>query len=117
VSEDIDTEFFRETLDALTETAMDGLSQVVQKLVDYYVEHHDLDTNLAYNQTLIALSTVTGEVIACMVDEDNIRDFVEEKCKENISVSRKTREDLEGEIHTTEDDPNGLSRMTPLGEC
>lgn len=111
MSDEIDEEY-GEILDSLSETGMDGLVQVVQKLVDYYVENYDLDVAVAQNQMLIALSTVTGELIGCMPNEDNIRDFVEQKVVENIKFTRTATE-----LDNAKDDPNDLAGMTPLGNC
>jgi hypothetical protein len=116
VSDEIDKEY-GEILDSLSETGVDGLAQVVQKLVDYYVENYDLDVAVAQNQMLIALSTVTGELIACMPNEDNIRDFVEQKVTENIKFTRTAVELDHAASAPSEDDPNGLAGMTPLGNC
>lgn len=116
MSDDINEEF-AEQLDALTDTAMDGFSQVIQKLVDYYVEHFDMDVTVAQNQMLIALSSITGELIACMVDEDNIRDFVTDKVIQNIKFSREQTELEHATAKPSEDDPYGLAGMTPLGKC
>jgi len=112
VSDEIDQEL-AEKLDEASQAGMSAISQIVQMLIDKYGD--DLDVTLAQNQMLIALSTVTGELIACLPEEH--RDFVEEKVKENISRQRMETEEDNGEIQTSEDDPHGLARMTPVGKC
>lgn len=114
MSDDIENVAENDLLLELREVGLDGLTQVVQKVIDLYVENHDVDYVLAQNQMLIALSTVTGELLACIPDEDDLRDFVEQKVHNHITDSRK---DNEEERLTAEEDPHGLSRMTPQGNC
>ena len=116
MSDEINEEF-GEQLDGLKDTAMDGFAQVAQKLIDYYVENYDMDVAVAQNQVLIALSTITGELIACMPDEDDIRNFVTEKAIENIKYTRTQTELEHASATPSEDDPYGLAGMTPLGKC
>lgn len=112
MSEEINEEL-GELLDTAVQGGIGAISSLVQLLVDKYSE--DLDETLSQNQMLIALSTVTGELIACLPQEH--REFVEGKVKENISAVRIAFEEENGEIQTSEEDPNGLARMTPLGKC
>lgn len=61
------------------------LAQDVQTMISAFVSE-GLDYTLAQNQMLIALSNITGQLIACLPASQ--RDFVEEQVLKNIPRQR-----------------------------
>lgn len=113
VKELLDSEF-GEVLDELYQVGLDGIKQVVQKLVDHYFDNYEIDPSILYNQMLIALTEVTGQTLACIDDDGNLRDFILERCVENIEEARKA---AEADELSTDEDPYGLARMSTQGNC
>lgn len=113
MSEEISQEQIAELeaiLDELEETSNTSFSKLIQYLVSHYSDKLDSEY-LAVNQILVTLSSLTGELLAYIPEED--RDNIEGKVHELITHRRSVME----EHQDRDDDEIDLATVKPQGNC
>lgn len=117
MSHDIDEEISEEQvaeieaiLDELEEESQAAFSKLIQYLFANYSEQLDSEY-LAINQILITLSSLTGELLAHIPEED--RDNIEGKVHDLITHRRGV---MEGALEKAEGDID-LATVKPQGNC
>lgn len=108
---EVNEDNLRKKMEEAAHTAEHTITEVVQRIIDYYIEM-GMDEALAQNQMLIALSNVTGHVLAAFPEDQ--RAFVESKVLENIPVQRQVHEAAYAKEESGIID---LATAEPAGRC